>query len=173
MKIKSKVSKSTYFEHWSTPLDEAEWLSLNAVLQTNHNVNLFFQSEKRTQDKTYVMTFGRNWPYRLTEEEYAIGCIGKYFEKPKGKPEPPKNRKGRRFRTWKLWGTQYIKDINTNHALSDYKPPKYKDIPQYLIITDDEWIEFICLGQPEWKIHKNMNMKKLISYYMKGSWKSK
>ena len=51
--------------------------------------------------------------------------------------------------------------------MSDYKPPKYKDIPQYLIVTQNEWVEFISPGEPTWNIHKNASTQKLINLYSK------
>ena len=167
MKIKSKAGKTTYFEHWSTPLDQAQSVWLITAVMSPNQMHLIFSFEKGAPNIKYVMSLGRGWPIRFTEEEYAVGCIEKYFEKQKKEPEPPRNQKGQHFKTWKLWGTKYIKEINTNHAISDYKPPKYKNIPQYLIITQDEWIEFIGTCEPTWNIHKNASTQKLIKRYSK------
>ena len=171
MKFKSKTGQGVYFEHWSTPLDQAQSIWLTSMVMSSNMVHLIFNLEKGSANVKFVMSLGRGWPIRMTDEGYAVGCIGKYFEKEKTVPKLPKNCKSVQFKTWKLWGTKYIKEIDENHALSEYKQKKDTNIFQYLIITQDEWIEFICPGEPEWNIHKNSSTQKLIDSYSKKIWK--
>ncbi|OFZ29700.1 MAG: hypothetical protein A2622_10790 [Bdellovibrionales bacterium RIFCSPHIGHO2_01_FULL_40_29] len=171
MKIKSNAGKSVYFEQWSTPLDQVQSLWLSKAVMSASCLHLIFEQGKGTPNVKYVLTLNRRWPIRFTEEAHAVGCIGKYFETDSKNNKFPHNKKGYPIRTWKLWSTKYIKEINTNHSLSDYKRPKYKDIPQYLIITGDEWIEFIADCEPDWTIHKHTSIQKLIDSYSKKNYK--
>ena len=121
-----------------------------------------FKKKKRI----YVMTIGRTWPYRLIEEEYAYSCIGKYF---RGVPRKPKKKSKKRSTTqttWKLWGTNFIKELDQGKALSDYQKERDQSIFEYLIQTEDEWIEFVS-GIPRWTTLRDMTVKSAIRKYLK------
>ena len=111
------------------------------------------------------MTIGRGWPYRVMDEAYAYKCLGKYIvsaKEPKKKISPgPKP-----YRTWKLWGTSFIKELDEGWELSGYQKPRDKNVFEYLIVTRDEWIEFVS-GPPRWKVLRNMTLKAAVHRYLK------
>ncbi|MEQ1666197.1 MAG: hypothetical protein ABL927_12570 [Bdellovibrionales bacterium] len=116
------------------------------------------------------MKLGRYSPFRITEECNAVGFISKYFCSATKKPKKIYlNSNGHYIRTWKLWNTQYIKEIDSNCALSGYTKKRNKNIYQYLIKTQEEWIELITPDEPEWKVYKNKSLEELIMNYTKKS----
>ena len=101
---------------------------------------------------------------RITDETYAYNCIGKYLNR-----KVPRKKDEKRCSTLKLWNTSFIKDIEESNALSGYALERDKNIFQYLIITDDEWVEFISLNPIEWTFHKDVKLDELVNVYMKKS----
>jgi hypothetical protein len=111
------------------------------------------------------MTIGRTWPYRLIEEEYAYTCIGKYFRDDPQKPKR-KSRKRPPQNTWKLWGTSFINELDEGKALSDYKEERDKNVFEYFVRTQDEWIEFVS-GVPRWTVLRNITVRAAVRRYLK------
>jgi hypothetical protein len=164
MKIKSEFVKGVYYERWKTPIMYNEQLWLTGILQTINQTHMFFGLNTDAPKNIHVMTFERFCPYRLTEEYLAYHCIGKYFRKKK-----PHNKRIKKCSTWKLWNTSFILDLETANALSDYAKKRDKNIFEYLISTQDEDIEIISFQPPEWTLHENVKMNKLVNLYMKKS----
>lgn len=167
MKIRSE-EKDVYFERLRTPLTGASILTLKGVLQAGNYVHFFFEIWKEKYWRTkkrdiHVMTIGAGWPYRLIEEEYAYACLGKYFERHGGDLSKKRNRKPQR--TWKLWGTSFIKELDEGRALSNYESIPNKNIVEYLVITEDEWIEWVeCT--PVWCLLRNTTAKSAMKKYL-------
>ncbi|MBC7458785.1 MAG: hypothetical protein H7235_10930 [Bdellovibrionaceae bacterium] len=169
MKIKSTAGKDVYFENWSTPLDQGQWIWLISLLQTVDSIHFFFAfTGDKASKRIHVMTIDRYCPYRLIEERYAVGCVGKnLLERKKENNYPSRNSKGNHIKTWKLWGTQFIKEVDENTSLSNYSPIPNKNIVQYLITTEEEYIEFIADQEPRWKSYPNMKIENLLVHYSK------
>ena len=165
MKIKSRI-KNVYFEKWHTPIGRCQSLWLSATLQTIDSVYFFFRLESDVAKDIHVMSFSRRHPYRMTDEDLAYGSIGKYLA-----PLHPKKERDSKFHhTYKLWGTNLIEDLDQFKVLSDYKKKRDKNIFEYLIITQDEWIEFILYPhEPDWKVFHDVKIDTLVDYYLKKS----
>lgn len=168
MKIKSR-EKGVLMERWRTPVANAQHLWLRGLLQTASHAHFFFSTTRHFETlkkrcDIHVMTIGRTWPYRLVEEEYAYSCIGRYFH-PHYSEKKRMSRPISLSNTWKLWGTDFIKDLDHGRALSDYKEVQHNNIFEYLIQTEDEWIEFIS-GPPRWTLLRNMTAKAAVRSYI-------
>lgn len=170
MKIRS-TEKNVYFEMWKTPVSGVRTLMLDAVIQTVSYTHFFFsigdgvKNFKKKKWDFHVMTFGRGWPYRVMDEEYAYKCLGKYLvsaKNPEKKISPGPNPYG----TWKLWGTSFINELDEGWALSGYKKPRDKNVFEYVIITQDEWIEFVS-GPQRWRKLRNMTLKSAVRHFLK------
>lgn len=146
MRTKSEFFKGVYFERWGTPISHGQSLSLWGVL-VDHTLTHFYFTVDEEKD-CHVMTIDRLWPYRMIEEQYAHKCLGKYFRvNPKGKKKP-RPQFPRYFKTWKMWGTSFIKELDEGYALSGYNKVRNKNHVAYLIETKDVWIEIVS-GVPE------------------------
>lgn len=167
MRIKSRAGKDVYFEFWSTPLNEAEWVWISSILQTKDRIHFFFRFNTDSAKEIHVLTTERHNPYRLIEERYAVACVNKNLVPAKKMKDIFINSKGRPLRTWKLWGTQYIKEIDENSVLSSENRIAKKNIVQYLIQTQDDCVEFITQKEPRWKSYKKSKLEDLLVYYAK------
>ncbi|MEQ1665755.1 MAG: hypothetical protein ABL927_10305 [Bdellovibrionales bacterium] len=168
-RTKSSAGKDTYFEAWQTPLTEGENIWLSYMLLGRTNIYFFFKLYSDKFEKINVMTISRYCPFRLTEECQAEGYLTKYFNTDEKNPKLIyKNSKGVPIATWKIWGTQYIKEIDSNFALSDYKEKHNPNIFQYFIRTQEEWIEFISSTPPDWAEFENKKINELIAEYIKA-----
>ena len=170
MKFKS-AEKDVFFEKWKTPLSGAQNLWLDAVFQTISHTHFFFSisphfEKVKNRHDVHVMTIGRNWPYRLIEEAYAYKCLGKYFAYDPSNPKKKSTRRSGPQRTWKLWGTSFIKELDEGKALSDYEQERDKNIFECMIVTQDEWIEFVS-GPPRWELHPHTTVKMAVRRYLK------
>jgi hypothetical protein len=169
MKIKSVV-KGVYFENWKTPIEGVQYLWLSAVLQTASHAHFFFSEGdalrgRKRRERIYVMTIGRNWPYRIIEEGFAHACIGKYFRDDPQRPRRKSKGHSKTQRTWKLWGTSFIRELDEGKVLSDYKKTRDKNIFEYLIATMDERIEFVS-GPPRWTVMRDLTVKAAVQRYL-------
>lgn len=97
----------------------------------------------------------------MTEECIAYGNIWKYIQEKKSKSEV----KRQNIRTYQLWNTPYVKELDANFVSSGYAKRRDKNISQYMIRTDDETIEFVA-RKFEWVEYEGFNtqdiMEKLI-----------
>lgn len=171
MKIKSKLKENVYFEKWETPLCRARHIWLVSFLQTGNRIHLFFSLEDKASSEIHVMTVSRLCPYRMTDQSHAIRLIANNLVPARIiSSNRTKNKESFLFKTWKLWGTNFINEVNENSALSGYKNENDENIFQYLIQTQNEWIEFICALNPkwgpQWKMYKNKKLHSLLLYYV-------
>lgn len=170
MKEKSQ-QKGAYAERWRTPISGARWLDLEAIFQSVlHTHFFFFATDKkffapneakgftRARRDIHVLTINREAPYRVTEEGYGYTRMTKYL------PPIGKGRRRKAANTWKLWGTSFLKDLDEGRALSGYGKKRNKKIYEYLIVTGDEWIEFVS-GDPKWDLLRNVTLKEAVRHY--------
>jgi hypothetical protein len=170
MKIRSR-EKDVYIENWTTPVSHAEDLSLSAVLQTASRIHfLFFPVFKGERPKKkrdiYVMTTCRGWPYRVIDEEYAHSGVGRYFHPHPSEKKHLADRPLAKSRTWKIWGTSFIQELDRGKALSNYEEKRDKNIFEYFVLTDCEWIE-LASPSVDWEILRDTTVKAAIRRYLK------
>lgn len=164
MRIESAYENEVCFEVWETPVIHNEQLWLIAELRIQGDIHFFFHLNSNSPD-IHVATISFRSPLRITDEDFADYCIEKYLKR-----KAPTKPSGKRPSTFKLWNTNFIKEIDENKALSDFAPERDKNIFQYLIVTQEEYIEFIS-EPPIWNFHQNMELEDAINFYMKQSLK--
>lgn len=162
MKKQSIINKQVYFDIWETPIVNASYLDLEAVFQTISDIYFFFQArDKKKLSTFFYLKVDRLTPYKMTEECIAYGNIWKYVQEKKTKSKV----KRQYVRTYQLWNTPYIKELDANLILSGYAKRRDKNISQYMIRTDDETIELVA-RKFEWVQYEGFNtqdiMEKLI-----------
>jgi hypothetical protein len=163
MKIKSSAGKDIFFEAWNTPVMQSEQLWLLRQFFTGSQVHFFFQMNHDSKDEFYVLSVSGGSPFRITEEGLGWTYVGKYIES-----ETPSKKKEKKCSTFRIWNTSFAKNTYSARPLKEDERVS-EDIFQYLIITQDEWVEFISLTPPKWEIHKNVKLEKLVLKYMKES----
>ena len=171
MKKKSEFFPEVQLERWKTPImyNSSHHLYVNCILQAGDQVHFFIYNRKQSDRRIHVLSIPRSYPYRVMENAYAYAGVGQYFRvKNPDKIKKPKGYKG--CCTWKLWNTNFIKELNGGiegkGALSGYGQIKPEKIIHYVIRMADEVIEFISPTM-RWELHKNIKMKNLVELYVK------
>ena len=141
MKKQSILNKQVYFATWETPVKHTPYLDLEAVFQTGGHIYFFFHARNKKKLSTFFyLKVDRLTPYKMTEECIAYGNIWKYVQAKKERS----NVKRHHIRTYQLWNTPYVKELDKNLVLSGYSKRRDKNISQYMIRTDDETIELVA-----------------------------
>lgn len=162
MKFKSKM-KGVFYEPWDTPVINEEILAFEGILTTRWKNHICFSKYK--QNDIYVITIHSTDPFRLFEEGHS-SFLNKYFKYDELSPEEYTRLKPDSCRTWKLWGTQFIKEMDEGLCLSDYKSEHDNNIFQCIVATQDQILEFIC-PNPEWRIFEDSSFEAVVKYYLK------
>jgi hypothetical protein len=159
MKIESTYGNDVCFEYWDTPVMYKDQLWL--LTQTyNANEVCFFFKMNAGSDDIYVLSIPWTSPFRITEEGLGWSYIGNYLNR-----VIPKDKKEKLCSTFKIWNTSFAKNTYSARLLTeDERNPE--EIFQYLVITEDVWIEFVDLDLIEWKFYKNADLSKLVIQHL-------
>lgn len=160
MKIKSKLN-DVYFEPWQTPVISAENLWCHGVLHTNWYTH--FCVSINAEKDIHVISIDHRSPYRIVDEDHQ-SYLEKYFASDLS-PEERKLHIPKLCRTWKIWGTTFIHEMDEGRFLSGLGKEHDKEIFQYLMFTQDEWIEFIS-DPPRWETFKDSDIKTVMNHYL-------
>ena len=160
--FESSYGNDVCFESWDTPVMYNEQLWLLTQIYNGSDVHFFFQKNHGSED-IYVLSIPWTSPFRITEEGLGWKYIGNYFNRVN-----PKEKKEKKCSTFKVWNTSFAKNTYRSRPISveEINP---EDIFQYLIITQDVWIEFITLDTLKWEFYKNADPDKLVIKYIKAN----
>jgi hypothetical protein len=167
MKLRSGTANDKiYLERWETPLSQGHYIYLLTVLTCGGHCNAFFELRGGSTTKgIHVMSIPQKSSLRIIEENLAYSCISnRYFSNTKNEPHNFfLTKKMHSQHTWKLYGTQFAREIDTNRYSS-----KRNINFQYLIKTSDQDIEFVSNVEPFWKYYKNESLRELQVLYIKN-----
>lgn len=174
MKIKSAV-KGVFLEKWKTPVTGVPRLFLDSILYTIQNTHFFYTVWKpyenyktaRKKRDVHVLTIGRRWPFQVIEEEYEYACIGRYFKLHRSEKRRNLKTNGNYTKAWKLWGTNFLNELDMGRALSHYEKKRDKNVFQYYINSNDESLGFYCPDEPDWTLHRKATVKQVVRLYLK------
>lgn len=152
-------SENISFNIWNTPIMHNEQLWLLRQIFTGSDTHFFFQMNHGSDD-VYVLSIPWTSPFRITEEGLGWTYIGNYFVN-----KNPDQQKEEKYSTYKIWNTSFAKNTYRARPLTENERNP-EDIFQYLIITEDVWIEFITLDTPKWEFYKNADPDKLVIKYI-------
>ena len=137
-------------------------MGFGGVLDTGWFVHFCFELFQK-KDK-FVVSFPSGNPYRVYEEAHYT-FLDKYFNTDL-KEEELSLLRPKICQTWKLWNTEYIKEMDEGYCISGYDNEHNKEICQYLIKTQSDWVEIIY-PNPEWKFFETTSFDKIIKYYLR------
>jgi hypothetical protein len=164
MKNQIRIDEDIHYDYWETPIKKS-WIYLLTVLQDNLHVRFFFAVRSNGGDKVerYELTIPAGDSYKVTEENQGWES-NEYFFDGKG----PKEAGLQKSRTFKVWNTPYAKDTYCSGlALAEHEVnPDH--IFEYVIICQDEWVEFFTRAEPKWtRLEKGTKIADLIAGYLK------
>jgi hypothetical protein len=163
MKKQSKLHPEVVYVRWKTPLSNGGKIKLESTLRTSRYIHFFFTLEKEEYKKIYVMS-ASNRTFRVLDPAAGKISVGKYFDGNGDKKG--KTTMSPTYPTWKLWETNLINELDANLELCCFTPESHKDICEYLVITEDEWIEIID-SKPDWRSYSDIEIGKLLEHYVK------
>lgn len=166
MKKKSIKGKHILFDIWKTPVQKSDQLWLERQIFLENYIYFFFRRNHDSPKNEYhVLKIHGSDPIRFIEEGLGSNIVGPYVTKPKAK-----TRESTKYRTFKIWNTPFAKEVFGNLPITkeEYKGLERSDkVFQYLIYTQDAWIEFIAFDPPDWKFHKDIKLTDLVIKYLK------
>lgn len=160
MRIQSRRS-NTYFEPWQTPIMSLQTVGFDGILNTRWRTHFCLSVD--TGRVAHIVTIPSSAPYRVFEEAH-LTFLDKYFDTTMSTEELSTLRP-RFCQTWKLWNTDYIKEMDKGVCLSGSVGDHNPEIFQCFIKTQEEWIEFIY-PTPEWRVIENSNFEEIVNYYL-------
>ena len=132
-KRKSKFGNDVFFAPWDCALSGKDPLFFLGLLEV-YNIRFFLGGI----DAIYVVTIPRRSVFRLVDESH-LQTVFQVLTEAEGEPPLGKSEVYRR-KTWKAWGTPFLKELGPLVFLDFSEEEKF----QFLILTEDESPEFIC-----------------------------
>ncbi|MGE3609704.1 MAG: hypothetical protein AB7I27_08990 [Bacteriovoracaceae bacterium] len=150
-----------------TPVKNSR-IYLLTILRDLKYIHFFFLCRfgdwQNPQEDYYELTIPTGDSFKVTEENQGWKNNEYIFEK-KG---PANKDPSQPCRTYKVWNTPYATDTYCSGlALAEHEiNPNH--IFEYMIIGQDEWIEFFTRSEPKWtRIEKGTKIAELIAGYLK------
>ena len=149
------VSPKYTVEKWDCLLFNVAPLEFEGML-TLANTRFYFSDNKAT---VFVVSIVRGDPFRVVSESYfmAVYCPlqvkAKELKLPFG-------------RTWKVWNSRFLEEINFSDLLFAGVPEEYRF--QYFIGSDDECIEFVS-GKATIEVFPGTNYEEVFERDVKAS----
>ena len=147
-------------EYWETPITDHPFLWFVFQLYDGKHNYFFFENDiGGPVDPIYVMTIRNRDTVKISDEGDSTLRIFNLLKNKKSS-----DRKKRM--SFKIWNSPLALEANLRLGIT---PKKYDEIEkfQYLILTQDETIEFVTLEEPKWEIFKNIHLDDLVIQYLK------
>jgi len=147
-------------ECWETPVIDSENLWLYRLLYTHFNTYFFFHKDRDgINDPIYVLTIRGRETFKISDEGESTSRIHELL-----KHKPPHHIKWPK--TFKVWNSQLAIEVCRGLAIPK---EKYEQIEkyQYIVLAQDETIEFVTNKEPKWEIHQNIFLDDLVIQYLR------
>lgn len=162
MKKQNAINEDIYYDYWETPVKESR-LYLLTILQDSRHVRFFFVGRFNEEKELYELTIPTGNSYKITEENQGWKT-NEYFFDGKG----PRSIEHQKCRTYKVWNTPYANDTYCSGLMLAEHEKNPEHIFEYVIICQDEWIEFFTRAEPKWtRLEKGTKIADLIVGYLK------
>jgi hypothetical protein len=163
MKTQTATNEDISYDYWDTPVKIADQLGLLTLLQDSRHVRFFFLRRFNEEEELYELRIPTGNSYKITEENQGWKT-NEYFFDGKG----PKGVEHQKCRTYKVWNTPYAKDTYCSGLVLAEHEKNPEHVFEYLIIGQDEWVEFFTRAQPKWtRLEKGTKIADLIAGYLK------
>jgi hypothetical protein len=152
--------KKIVSEYWDTPVLQSNELWLEIQFYTENHIVFFFKKNYDSPKNEYhVLTIEADSPFRITEEGLGWKVVGDLLDNNTAREE------GKRGRTFKVWNTQFAIESCLGLAIPAEKYDEMEKF-QYVIYTNDAWVQFVTFDPVKWEYHQNMQLKDLIVQYL-------
>jgi hypothetical protein len=147
-------------EYWETPILDSQYLWLYRQLYTSLNNYFFFNKDTdEPLSPIYVLTLPCRDTFKISDEGDSTMRIVELL----------KNRKSSyrtKGRSFKVWNSPLAIEVCRSLPIPN---EEYKQIEkfQYVILAQDETIEFVTFNPPKWEIHHNILLDELVIQYLR------
>ena len=121
--------------------------------------SFFKRNYDAPKNKYHVLTIEADSPFRITEEGLGWKVVGDLLENNIAREE------GKRGRTFKVWNTQFAIESCLGLAIPAEEYDQMEKF-QYIIYTNDAWIQFVTFDPVKWEFHQNVPFKDLVLQYL-------
>ena len=147
-------------DYWETPITDHRFLwFVFQFYDGKYNYFFFNNDVNGPVDPIYVMTIRNRDTFKISDETGSERRIIQLLKHEKVSTRT----KGKSFKVWNSpLAVEYYKGLPLTKKEYDQK-----DKFQYVILTQDETIEFVTLEEPKWEIHENIHLDDLVIQYLK------
>ncbi|MBP9681372.1 MAG: hypothetical protein KBD76_08200 [Bacteriovorax sp.] len=156
----SSSNTNTTIAYWETPIVDHRFLWLAQQAYTGLNNYFFFENDIETPaNPIYVMTIGAGETFKISDESDSSLRIDQLLQ---NRPSSLRER----ARSFKIWNSPLALEASYTLGMTS---KEYDEIEkfQFLIITQDETIEFLTLKEPTWEIYEGVKLEDLVIQYIK------
>jgi hypothetical protein len=158
--MKNSNKKQVICEHWETPVIDSESLWLYRLLYTHFNTYFFFYKDHDgINNPIYVLIIRCRDTFKVSDECESTNRIHKLL-----KHKPPHHIKWPK--TFKVWNSPLAIEVCSSRAIPKEEYEQMEKY-QYIILAQDETIEFVTLDIPKWEVHQNILLDDLVIQYLK------
>lgn len=157
-------NKEIVCKFWDTPVSRSNELWLVNQIFTTFYIHFFFQRNYDSSENEYhVLTIDGDSPFRITEEGLGWKVVGDLLEN----DISPKDQQGQRRGTYKVWNTQFAIESCRGLAIPKEEYDKMEKF-QYIIYTNDAWIQFVAFDPMKWEFHQGSKLNDLVMEYLRN-----
>jgi hypothetical protein len=150
-------------EYWDTPIFQSNELWLEMQVFTENYVFFFFKrNHDSPEGEHYVLSIDGYSPFRITEEGLGWKVVGDLLKN----NISPKDKQVQGSRTFKVWNTQFAIESCLGLAIPAEKYDAMEKF-QYIIYTNDAWVQFVSFDLPKWTFHQGIKLDDLVIQYLR------
>lgn len=164
MNNSSTSSDQLFSDYWETPVVDHQFLWLSRQLYTGLNNYFFFNNDvEGPADPIYVLTIGPRETFKISDESDSSIRISNLL----GNMLPSQRESGSSF---KVWNSPLAMEACLRLGISSKEYNEMEKF-QYIVLTQDETIEFVTLKEPKWETYEGIELDDLVLQYLKkDSW---
>jgi hypothetical protein len=151
-------------DYWESPVVDHQFLWLSRQLYTGLNNYFFFNNDDEgPSDPIYVLIIGARDTFKISDESDSSIRISNLLES----MLPSQRQRGSSF---KVWNSPLALEACLRIGMSSKEYNEMEKF-QYIVLTQDETIEFVTLNEPRWETYEGKELDDLVLYYLKkDSW---
>lgn len=150
-----------FCDFWDTPIINLQFLWFSKQLNTGQGNYFFFESDTDAPDgPIYVMEIGSRETVKTSDEGDSTYRINQLLE------SSPRPANGVRKKSFKVWNSPLALEACLRLGISEKKYDEMEKF-QYIVLTQNETIEFVTFDPPKWEIHQNILLDDLVIQYLR------
>lgn len=148
-------------DFWETPIIHLEILWTSKQLNTGKNNYFFFEDDTDAPEgPIYVMSIGGKETVKTSDEGDSTYRINQLLE------SSPRPANGIRKKSFKVWNSPLALEACLRLGITEKEYNETEKF-QYVILTQNETIEFVTLKEPEWEVYKDTSLDDLVIQYLR------